>query len=204
MVGRAIERNWDAADAALSRHSGVHRIPHPERRRHFAPDGTRGLWSVRQQHLHHCDDHRARDRAAVHRHGRDPVPLRSDGSGFRLARSTDRPHPRPSVRSVHPTIRHSWRPVGRCHGGRRIARTLTPARDAAARLQRAAIGGGDPCRSVSGPDHSAERARHPDRDAGRDFHRIAPDCRHYSRPDADVPVPGLRALPRVAEPVTGA
>ena len=67
---------------------------------------------------------RARGGAAVHRDGRNPVPLRRDGSGVRFARPAGRPDPRPAVRAVHPAFGDPRRAVGRRHGGGRPARPL--------------------------------------------------------------------------------
>ena len=110
--------------------------------------GTGRLRHVRQQHLHHRDHDRARDRAAVHPHGRDPVPLRRDGGGVRFARPAGRPDSRPAIRAVHPAFGDPRRAVGRRHGGGRPARALAVPRDASGA---ATTRGCRPARSSAAP-----------------------------------------------------
>ena len=195
LVGRAVGRNGAAAVPVRPRRADLRRLRGAQRDRRIRVVRRVGLRPVRQQHLFDRDARGAVGGAAVHRHGRDPVPVRRDGRAVRFARPADRAHSRPPIRAVHRALGDPGGAVGRRHGGGGPARPLAVSHHAQARLRHPVLGRHDPGRREPRSDHSAERARGHHRDARRRVGRQDAGRRHPARAAAHRHVPGLRADP---------
>ena len=204
LVDGHLRRNHAPSVSDGARNAAVRGVPRHERDRRARPVRAGWFRIVRKQHLHDGHDQCPGRGSALHRHGRDHVPIGGDGGAVRLVGSIGRPISRAPIRRLHPAVGDPWCPFRRSHGGCRPAGAFSFSGYAGARIRYPVLGrngaGGREPRS----DHPAECVGDPGRHHCGRIDRKDADCRDHPGAGVDGDVSRLRRRPRLFPTEPGA